>query len=72
MELEKSTEKLDKYYKRLKKGKAEKIKPAHVEKVIGKLHAKEGMLRTELAETTKESKKTRLKRKIALVKEQLQ
>lgn len=70
MGIESKVEKLDKYYKRLDKGKAEKIKPSHVEKVIRKLQVKEQLLQEELEETTKEDKKTRLRRKIALVREQ--
>ncbi len=71
MNLKTSIEKLDKYYERLNKGKAEKIKPNHVEKVIRKLKAKEETLHAELAETQKESKKARLIRKIATIKEQI-
>ena len=71
MNLKTSIEKLDKYYERLNKGKAEKIKPNHVEKVIRKLKAKEETLHAELAETHKESKKVRLIRKIATIKEQI-
>ena len=70
MELESAIEKLDTYFKRLKKGKAQKIKPDHVKKVLGKLEAKERHLRAELAETEKPDKKRRLKRKLELVREQ--
>ncbi|MCB1348039.1 MAG: hypothetical protein R3D80_13345 [Paracoccaceae bacterium] len=70
MGLEKSTEKLDKYYKRLKKGDAQKIKPEHVEKVIGKLQAKEKSLLADIEETSKETKKTRLQRKLDMIREQ--
>jgi len=70
MGLESTVEKLDKYYKRLKKGKAYKIKPTHVERVIHKLEAKARILQAELAETDKETKKQRLERKLELVREQ--
>jgi len=70
MDLESSVEKLDKYYKRLNKGKAEKIKPDHVEKVIRKLKAKEELLQVEITETKKDSKIERLKRKLDLLREQ--
>lgn len=70
MGIESSIEKLDKYYKRLGKGKAEKIKPSHVEKVIQKLQAKEKLLLEEIEEASKDSKKARLNRKLALVREQ--
>ena len=72
MELQSSTEKLDKYYKRLAKGKTQKIKPAHVEKVMGKLQKKEVALRAEIDDATKGDKKKRLKRKLKLTQEQIQ
>jgi len=71
MDLSKSTEKLDKYYDRLNKGKTQKIKPSHVEKVIRKLSAKREMLEAERAESKKASKKTRLEGKIATASEQI-
>lgn len=70
MEFESAVEKLDKYFKRLEKGKAQKIKPTHVEKVIRKLEAKALILRAELDETDKASKKQRLERKLEMVGEQ--
>ncbi len=63
--------KLDKYYERLESGKAQKIKPSHVEKVIKKLKAKEELLQTELKDADKSSKKDRLKRKIKTAREQI-
>lgn len=71
MELESAIEKLDKYFKRLGKGKAQKIKPAHVAKVVRKLAAKEKLLVDELSDTEKESKKHRLERKLEMVREQM-
>lgn len=70
MGLESSVEKLDKYFDRLKKGKAKKIKPSHLEKVARKLKAKEDSLLAELAEATKESKQDRLQFKLSLIREQ--
>ncbi|MDU8928010.1 hypothetical protein RXV86_11495 [Alisedimentitalea sp. MJ-SS2] len=70
MDFENSVEKLDKYFKRLSKGKAQKIKPSHVEKVIGKLAKKEVLLRAEIKDTKKESKIERLERKLGLLHEQ--
>jgi hypothetical protein len=70
MGLESAVEKLDKYFKRLDKGKVQKIKPQSIEKVIRKLEAKAVLLRSEFAETDKEAKKHRLERKIELVQEQ--
>lgn len=70
MTLSKHVEKLDKYYKRLDTGKAQKIKPEHVEKVIRKLKLKEEQLLEEERETQKPSKKERLRRKAEIVLEQ--
>ena len=70
MGLENTIEKLDKYYQRLDKGKAQKIKPSHVEKVIHKLEAKAELIEAELAETEKDSKKQRLELKLEMVREQ--
>lgn len=70
MGIESSVEKLDKYFKRLSKGKAQKIKPSHVEKVIHKLEKKEELLLEEIKEADKDSKVERLKRKQDLLREQ--
>jgi len=72
VKLETTIEKLDQYYARLSGGKAEQIKSTHVEKVIRKLKAKEEILQTELAETSKQSKKDRIKRKITTINEQIE
>ncbi|SEW12516.1 hypothetical protein SAMN05444851_1567 [Aliiroseovarius sediminilitoris] len=70
MGLENSVEKLDKYYARLEQGKAQKIKPSHVDKILSKLEAKARLLQAELDETTKSSKKERLATKLDMVREQ--
>jgi len=70
MGIESSVEKLDKYFKRLTKGKAQKIKPSHVEKVIRKLKKKEELLRAEIQEANKGSKIERLTRKLDILREQ--
>ena len=70
MGLESSIEKLDKYFDRLRQGKAKKIKPSHLEKIAQKLKTKEKSLLDELAETEKESKQERLKVKLSLIREQ--
>ncbi len=68
--LGKAIEKLDKYQKRLKRGEAARIKPAHVAKVEAKLKAKEAALEAEIARAKKPDKIERLKRKLALVRAQ--
>lgn len=70
MGLERATEKLDKYFKRLQTGKAQKIKPSHVEKIVGKLQAKADALQADLEECEKPEKRQRLMRKLELVREQ--
>lgn len=72
MGLTSTVEKLDKYFRRLDEGKAQKIKPSHLDKVMAKLDAKEASLRAELAETRKPSRRERLEDKLALVGEQRQ
>lgn len=72
MPLKKAIEKLKKYYTRLDAGEASKIKPNHVEKVIGKLIAKQESLLEELDATKKTSKKARLERKLATTREQIE
>jgi uncharacterized protein YaiL (DUF2058 family) len=72
MELESIAEKLDKYFSRLERGKAAKIKPAHVEKVIAKLQAKQQLLQEELRAAEKPSKKSRLENKLVTVCEQVE
>lgn len=69
--IKKSIGKLDAYYDRLKDDKAKRIKPSHVEKVLGKLAAKEQALLEDLETTQKDSKKKRLKGKLEVVREQI-
>lgn len=63
---------LDKYQKRLDEGKAEKIKPHHVERAIEKLAAKEAELTEELAVTEKPEKRARLEEKISTIRAQIE
>lgn len=71
MGLKKYADKLDDYFERLTQGKAEKIKPGHVEKVITKLRAKKLQLQSEIERTTKDSKKARLERKVLIANEHI-
>lgn len=72
MPLTKAIEKLKKYYGRLEAGKAKKIKPGHVAKVIDKLLENERRLLEQIATTRKASKKKRLEEKLATTRKQLE
>lgn len=72
MGLTKIGEKLDTYFFRLKDGKAAKIKPGHVEKVIVKLQAKQALLREELSDSRKPSKRERLESKLTVAENQIE
>ena len=72
MGLSKSIEKLDEYNRRLKSGEADRIKPAHVEKVIHKLAAKKQTLIDEISEATKIEKQERLRQKLETANAQIE
>ena len=72
MGLTKSGEKLDSYFKRLEDGKAAKIEPAHVKKVIVKLQAKQALLKEEIATVKKPSKRERVESKLSIAEDQIQ
>ena len=71
MGLTKIGEKLDSYFRRLDDGKAAKIKPSHVEKVIAKLRSKQALLKIEISDSVKPSKKERLERKLSITVDQI-
>ncbi len=71
MGLRKNTEKLDDYYGRLKDKKADRIKAAHVEKVMRKLRKKEVEILEDLETVAKPSKEERLKGKLKVVRDQI-
>lgn len=71
MALKKSIAKLDHYFDRLKRKKADKIKPAHVEKMLEKLKAKRSDLLAEIETAKKPAKKERLSAKLDIVHEQI-
>ncbi len=56
------------YNQRLESGKASKIKPRHVEKVLQKLRAKSAALETEIAATKSPDKKARLEGKLKVAR----
>lgn len=72
MKLKNSIEKLDAYFERLESGKAQKIDPDHVSKMIRKLSKKREGLMGELSEAIKPSKKERLVQKCATLDAQIE
>lgn len=68
MSIRETAEKLEKYQARLRSGKAEKIQPKHVAKIIDKLTAKEASLASELETTAKPDKRERLEHKLGTVR----
>lgn len=71
MGLKKLAEKVAAYNARLEEGKAHKIEPGHVRKVIDKLRAKEEDLLEEIGEASSEEKRARLERKLQVAREQI-
>ncbi|MEE4189625.1 MAG: hypothetical protein V2I76_14425 [Roseobacter sp.] len=63
---------LDKYQDRLARGKVEKIKPHHVQKMIAKLTMMEARLAGELADTVKPEKRKRVESKVLTIREQIE
>lgn len=72
MGLSSIVKRLDKYQERLAKGKVEKIKPRHIQKVIAKLTTMEAQLTTELADMTKPDKRKRFEGKVSTIREQIE
>lgn len=68
MGMKKLAAKVDEYNNRLESGKASKIKPSHVEKVLEKLRKKTGELEDELAVATSPEKKARLEKKLTIAR----
>lgn len=65
MALADHAEKLAEYRARLEAGRADRIEPAHVERVIAKLEAKRVTLGDRLAAASAPSERERLQRKLA-------
>ncbi len=70
--MNKTEEKLEKYRERLKDGKAHKIKPKHVQKMIDKLKAKEADITDDLTTVSKPEKRERLTKKLATIKHRIE
>ena len=72
MGLKKLSEKVEEYNDRLERGKSEKIKPGHVEKVLKKLRNKTADLEAEIKSTNNRNKTARLKRKLKIANEHIE
>ncbi|WP_299792390.1 hypothetical protein [uncultured Marivita sp.] len=68
MGLKKLAAKVEDYNARLESGKASKIKPSHVEKVLQKLRVKAAELEAEIASAPSADKKDRLEGKLAIAR----
>ncbi len=71
MKLSHSIEKLENYYERFRKGKVEKIKLKHVDRVLKKLRTKKASVKKELIDSKKQEKRKRLTRKLSVLKIQI-
>jgi hypothetical protein len=71
MKLSHSIEKLKDYYERFRKGKVDKIRLKHVDRVLAKLRSKRASLKIELKDAKKQEKRQRLTRKLSVLKFQI-
>ena len=71
MGLTKLTEKVTEYNQRLERGKASKIKPSHVEKILAKLKEKADELEANIASAGSKDKKARLEKKLGVATAQI-
>ena len=72
MKIAKTLRKLEKYQQRLEDGRADQIKPKHVQLMIEKLTTKETELVVEVGEATKPGKRERLNAKLATIRERIE
>lgn len=72
MGLKKLAAKMEDYNERLESGKASKIKPRDVEKVLQKLRSKSTDLEAEIASTASADKKARLEGKLQIAHAQIE
>jgi cell division protein FtsB len=70
MGLKKLAAKVAEYKERLESGKAHKIKPGHVEKVLEKLRKKSTELEAEIASAHSSEKRARLEKKLKVARSQ--
>lgn len=71
MKLKKLAGKVADYNARLEDGKAHKIEPSHVEKVLEKLRAKEAEIIAEIAEAKSDEKRARLEHKLRVARDHI-
>jgi len=71
MGLKKLAAKVAEYQKRLEAGKAQKIEPEHVEKVLDKLRRKEADLLSRMATETDADERAELDRKLRVAREHI-
>ena len=71
MKLSHSIEKLAEYYERFRKGKVEKIKLKHVDRVLAKLRSKKTALKEDLKNAKKKEKRERLTSKLSIIQIQI-
>lgn len=71
MKLSHSIEKLAEYYERFRKGKVEKIKLKHVDRVLAKLRSKKTALKEDLKDAKKKEKRKRLTSKLSVIQIQI-
>lgn len=69
MGLKKLAAKVTDYNERLERGKASKIKPSHVRKIMEKLRRKTAELDARIASAKNPDEKSRLKRKLGIARE---
>lgn len=72
MGLKKLAEKVADYNERFEQGKASKIKPSHVEKVLAKLRKKSEELEADIESAAYAEKKARLKKKLEVANTQIE
>lgn len=72
MGLKRLASKVVDYNERLKRGKASRIKPSHVKKVLGKLKKKAADLEDEIATEKRADKKVRLRKKLKIALEHVE
>ena len=72
MGLKKLAEKVTEYNQRFERGKASKIKPSHVEKILAKLKKKADELEASIASASSKDKKMRLEKKLGITTVQIE